>query len=97
MNPKKPIIRFLSETASNQPEALSSYLCQKVLRLQEGMSAATATLVIREAINEKYKKDCPVEDLVNNGRYYTANIVDYEGKTIEKLLVDKQTGGVSFL
>jgi hypothetical protein len=61
------------------------------------MSAGTAMLFISRAISDKHSRDFFFKDLANRGRYYTGRVVDYEGKTVEKLLVDKQTGEVRFV
>jgi hypothetical protein len=61
------------------------------------MSTGTATLFINGAISGKYTGDFQVEDLENRGRYYTGDVVSYEGKILARLLEDKQTGMVRFV
>ena len=100
VNPKKQIMKFLRDPhdpACGAPHARSEEVLGKVQQIREGMSDGTATLIIHDAVSEKYAGDFPVADLVNRGRYYTARLIDSEGNTIERLLVDKQTGEVRFV
>ena len=52
-------------------------------RIQDGMSAGTATLFIANAVGKKYAAQYPIEEWLNQGRYYTCRVVDYEGHTID--------------
>jgi hypothetical protein len=97
MNPKKRIMKFLNAPSCEHPPDETCEICAKVQSIQDGMSAGTATLFVTSAISDKYAEEYPIENMMNRGRYYTCRVVDYEGHTIEKLLVDKQTGDVRFV
>jgi hypothetical protein len=97
MNPKKQIMKFLNNSLCDHPPGETCDVCEKVQRIQDGMSTGTATLFINNAISEKYAAEFQLEDLMNRGRYYTCRVVDFKGKTLEKLLVDKQNGDVRFI
>lgn len=97
MNTKKQIMKFLSNPSCDHPPDESCDICEKVRHIQEGMSASTAVLYINKSNGEKWAENFQPEDLVNGEHYYTGRIVDFEGKTIGKLLVEKQTGEVRFV
>lgn len=100
VNPKKQIMKFLrdpSDPACGAQYERAEEILGKVQQIRDGMSDGTATLIIHDAVREKYTDAYPLADLVNRGRYYTARLIDKEGKTIERLLVDKQTGEVRFV
>lgn len=97
MNPKKQIMKFLSNPSCDHPPDESCDICEKVRHIQGGMSAGTAVLYINNSNSEKCAEDFQLKDLVNRERYYIGRVVDFEGKTIEKLLVEKQTGEVRFV
>ncbi len=100
VNPKKQIMKFLSDPrdpACGDPHERSEEVPGKVQQIRDGMSAGTAALIIHDAVSEKYAGNYPVADLANRGRYYAARLIDKEGNTIERLLVDKQTGEVRFV
>jgi len=97
MNPKKIIMAHLNNPPCRHPAGATCAACNKIRLLLDGMSAGTATLVIKEAVHEKLEGEYAIEELANRGRYYTASIVNQEGAVIQKLLVDKQTGAVRFV
>jgi uncharacterized protein YoaH (UPF0181 family) len=97
MNPKKRIMKFLNDPSCDHLPGENCEVCEKVKRVRDGMSTGTATVFINKAIYEKHSGDFQFKDLANRGRYFTGRVVDYEGKTVEKLLVDKQTGIVRFI
>lgn len=96
MNPKKQIMKFLQEVSSGH-SAEACDVSDRVRRIQEGMSTGTATVLISDAMSDKYAEDFQLKHLENRGRYFTGQVVDQHGKVIENLLVDKQTGEVRFL
>jgi len=97
MNPKKQIMKFLQEVSSGHSTDAARDVGDKVRRIQEGMSTGTATLLISDAMSDKYTEDFQLKPLENRGRYFTGHVVDQDGNVIENLLVDKQTGQVRFL
>lgn len=97
VNPKKQIMKFLRDPACGGPPGRPEEIFEKLRHRRDGMSAGTATLVTHDAVSDKYDEDYPVADLADRGRDYTAHLIDEEGKTIERLLVDKQTGEVRFV
>lgn len=62
----------------------------------EGMSSATARIVIERNLPENFKDVYNIKDLQNQGRYYIAKIVEPPGKVVARLLVDKLNGTVHF-
>jgi len=62
----------------------------------DGMSSATARIVIEKNLPENFKDLYDIQDLQNQGRYYIAKIVESPGKVVARLLVDKLNGTVHF-
>jgi hypothetical protein len=62
----------------------------------EGMSSATARIVIERNLPENLKDIYDIKDLQNQGRYYIAKIVEPPGRVVARLLVDKLNGTVHF-
>jgi tRNA uridine 5-carbamoylmethylation protein Kti12 len=62
----------------------------------EGMSSATARIVIERNLPENIRDQYDVKELQNQGRYYIAKIVEPPGKVVARLLVDKLNGAVHF-
>ena len=62
----------------------------------DGMSSATARIVIEKNLPENYKDIYDIKELQNQGRYYIAKIVEPPGKVVARLLVDKLNGTVHF-
>ena len=58
----------------------------------DGMSTATARVVIDRSLPENFKEIYDIEELQNQGRYYIAKIVQPGGKIVTRLLVDKLNG-----
>lgn len=62
----------------------------------EGMSSATARIVIERNLPGNLKDLYDIKELQNQGRYYIAKIVEPPGKVVARLLVDKLNGAVHF-
>ena len=62
----------------------------------EGMSSATARIVIEKYLPENLIDMYDIKELQNQGRYYIAKIVEPPGKVVARLLVDKLNGTVHF-
>ena len=62
----------------------------------DGMSSATARIVIEKSLPENYNDIYEIEELQNQGRYYIAKIIEPPGKVAARLLVDKLNGTVHF-
>jgi len=60
----------------------------------DGMSTGTARIVIEKEMDRSIGEAFDIDYLENQGRYYLARIVRHDGTTIQRLLVDKQTGNV---
>lgn len=68
------------------------FSCEPIPR--EGMSLESAKLAIgRCANNSEYE----IHGLKNEGRYFTAKIMDSKGRQVRQLLVDKLNGRVQFI
>jgi len=62
----------------------------------EGMSSATARIVIEKNLPGNFRDIYDIKELQNQGRYYIAKIVEPPGKVVARLLVDKLNGTVHF-
>lgn len=60
-----------------------------------GMSAATAKVVIERDLRQKIMQDYDLVHLENKGRYYAAKAYSKDGRWLNELLIDKQTGGIT--
>ena len=63
----------------------------------DGMGTATARILINKRLSEKFIKKYGLKDLKNRGRYYTAKIIEPNGKLIDEVLIDKQNGLINSL
>ena len=97
MNPKKRILEFFNHSTCDHPNQDKCEHCDTVKRIMDGMSMGTASLVIESAVSEKYVDSYKIKGLKNRGRYYIASVVGQDGKVIQQLMVDKQSGGVQFV
>ncbi len=80
------------ESDSNQADEtdpLTEYL--------DGMGTATARILIDRHIDDKVLEKYGLKELKNAGRYYIAQIKEANGKLIDEVLVDKQTGNIRSL
>ena len=62
----------------------------------EGMSSATARIVIEKNLPGNFRDIYDIKELQNQGRYYIAKIVEPPGKVVARLLVDKLNGAIHF-
>jgi hypothetical protein len=69
--------------------ALTDYL--------DGMGTATARILINKRLSEKFIEKYDLKDLKNRGRYYSAKIIEPNGKLIDEVLIDKQNGTINSL
>ena len=80
-------------TDENMPEdgqdALTKYF--------DGMGTATARIVIHRNMDDDQWEQYGLKDLKNTGRYYLAKIVEKDGRVIDEVLVDKQSGTIQSL
>ncbi|MCK8604191.1 hypothetical protein [Desulfoferrobacter suflitae] len=60
----------------------------------EGMSTATARLVIDKGLRKKILQDYDLVAVENKGRYCAAKAFSKDGEWLYELLIDKQTGGI---
>lgn len=63
----------------------------------EGMGTATARIIINRHIDDNQWEKYGLKDLKNTGRYYIARIVEKDGRVIDEVLVDKQSGTIQSL
>jgi len=78
-----------TEMGRNEKEPLANYL--------DGMGTATARIIINRHLGDKQWEKYGLKDLKNTGRYYIAKIVETDGKLIDEVLIDKQTGRIQSL
>lgn len=103
MKPKQRILEFIQkayEDVAGAPSSESDPTTMEeriaVRELFDGMSTGTARIVIEEQIDGHIVEAYHIDTLENKGRYYAARIVRFDGSTIARMLVDKQTGRVQF-
>ncbi|MDX9819733.1 MAG: hypothetical protein RBT16_12525 [Desulfococcus multivorans] len=104
MKPKQKILEFIQsayedndkDKSSSTSEAIDPNDREIVRELFDGMSTGTARIIIEKKIDLRIAEEYKIEGLENKGRYYAARIVGPDGNTIQRLLVDKQTGKVQF-
>ena len=63
----------------------------------DGMGTATARILINKRLSEKFIEKYGLKDLKNRGRYYSAKIIEPNGKLIDEVLIDKQNGTINSL
>jgi hypothetical protein len=61
---------------------------------EQGMSPATATLVIEKKLRTKIMQDYDLLEVENKGRYYAAKAYSKDGSWLNELLIDKQSGAI---
>jgi hypothetical protein len=95
MNPKKHIYEYIKNQHGENAKFKDPLEAAKWQEVFDGMSSGTARVIIdREAADAL--PDGYNVDLKNKGRYYVAKIVGHQGRVIQRLLLDKQTGDVKF-
>jgi hypothetical protein len=77
------------ETVEDGQDPLSRYF--------DGMGTATARIIINRHIDDNQWEQYGLKDLKNTGRYYIARIVEKDGRIIDEVLVDKQSGTIQSL
>ena len=81
-------------TIDEQPAGTEENLPTNSLSPRDGMSLESAKLAIgRCANNSRYE----IHGIENQGRYFTAKVMDSKGRQVNELLVDKLNGTVKFL
>ena len=78
-----------AEIEPDENDPLSRYL--------DGMGTATARIIIKRHLDDKQWEKYGLKDLKNSGRYYIASIAEKNGKIIDEVLIDKQTGIIQSL
>jgi hypothetical protein len=104
MKPKEQILKFIQKAYANEPQTNASedssrsgkHFSQNeiIQELFDGMSTGTARIIIEQEVSQAIKEKFNIDQVKNKGRYYMAKIFRPDGSTIQRLLVDKQTGSV---
>ena len=104
MKPKEQILKFIQKAYANAPQTDASedstrsvkhdYPNEIIQELFDGMSTGTARIIIEKEVSQAIEEKFKIDQVKNKGRYYMAKIVRPDGSTIQRLLVDKQTGSV---
>ena len=68
-----------------------------IQELFDGMSTGTARIIIEREISQAISEKFNINAVENKGRYYVAKIVRPDGSSIQRLLLDKQTGSVQMV
>ena len=107
MRPKEQILKFIQKAYENKPQSDTSNGSEKskkestqnkiIQELFDGMSTGTARIIIEREISHAIGEKFNIDQVKNKGRYYLAKIVRPDGRPIQRLLVDKQTGSVQMV
>lgn len=62
---------------------------------KDGMSEATARVAIDRDLRRKIMQDFDLVELENKGRYFAAKAYSKDGRWLNELLIDKQTGNIT--
>jgi hypothetical protein len=104
MKLKEQILTFIQKAYTNVPQTDASEGSTRsgkdfsqneiIQELFDGMSTGTARIIIEQEVSQAIEEKFKIDQVKNKGRYYMAKIVRPDGSTIQRLLVDKQTGSV---
>jgi len=104
MKPKEQILKFIQKAYANAPQTDASKDSSRsgkhfsrnaiIQELFDGMSTGTARIIIEQEVGQAIREKFNIDQVENKGRYYMAKIARPDGSTIQRLLVDKQTGSV---
>jgi len=104
MKPKEQILKFIQKAYANAKQSGVSEGSGRsgkhsspnkfIQELFDGMSTGTARIIIEKEVSQAVEEKFKIDQLKNKGRYYIAKIIRPDGSTIQRLLVDKQTGSV---
>ena len=107
MNPKEQIQKFIQGNYKKKTESDSTEESKKseeaspedemIQELFDGMSTGTARIIIEREISQAISEKFNINTVENKGRYYVAKIVRPDGSSIQRLLLDKQTGSVQMV
>ncbi len=107
MKPKEHILKFIQKAYENTPQSDTSRGSEKsekkssqneiIRELFDGMSTGTARIIIEREVSQAIGEKFNIDQVKNKGRYYLAKIVRPDGRPIQRLLVDKQTGSVQMV
>jgi hypothetical protein len=107
MKPKEPILRFIQHTYKNISDAKASEQTAEtdnmsseyeiIREMFDGMSTGTARIIIEREVSQTIREKFSISPIENKGRYYVAKIVRPDGASIQRLLLDKQTGKIQLV
>jgi len=107
MKPKKQIMKYIQKAYADASqfgniedgERSGRQPAQNeiIQELFDGMSTGTARIIIDQEVSRQIEDEFNIDGVKNEGRYYIATIVRPDGTTIQRLLVDKQTGSVRMI
>ena len=102
MKPKEQILKFIqkayesaaqTEVSEDSTRSGANFSQNEIVQeLFDGMSTGTARIIIEQEVSQAIEEKFNIDQVKNKGRYYMAKIVRPDGSTIQRLLVDKQTG-----
>lgn len=96
MNPKKHFYEYIKSQHKDNAKVKNPEEAAKWKEVFDGMSSGTARIIIDREAGDTLPDGYNV-GLQNKGRYYVAKIIGQHGRVIQRLLVDKQTGDVTFI
>jgi hypothetical protein len=102
MNSKEQILKFIQSAYNSKPEfdspEKSDESRNEIIReLFDGMSTGTARIIIEREVSRTISEKFNISPIENKGRYYVAKIVRSDGSSMQRLLLDKQTGSVQMV
>jgi hypothetical protein len=63
----------------------------------DGMGTFTAKLTIDKKLRKELTDSYDLVELINKGRYYTAKAYSKDGRWLNELLIDKQSGSIQIV
>ena len=102
MNPKEQVLKFIQSAYKSKSESDSSGEIDEskkeiIRELFDGMSTGTARIIIEREVSRTISEKFNISPVENKGRYYIAKSVRPDGSSMQRLLLDKQTGSVQMV
>lgn len=86
-----------NETLGSNLTGRERYERDRFARHFDGMGTATARFIINRHLGGDQWEKYGLKELKNTGRYYFARLIEKDGKVIDEVLIDKQTGRIQSL
>jgi len=96
MTYKKQILKYIQRVYENNQQSDPAEK-EVIQELFDGMSTGTARTIIEQEVGPQIPEEFNISTVENKGRYYIAKIVRPDGSSIQRFLIDKQTGSVQMV